>query len=161
MAIEKNAILAAMAGKISPEDAGLVADVLCRDPAAYHGVTVVDDSGFEPDDGAPESAPMLAPCRPAEHRRPCMIGLPSRLFIAPWLRGSLRARLGPVEANAFYAEMHRLGDAAKEPAYLAAVLREAYGPSGLPALADAAVFAQPDYAPFRRDVLPVLEKYIY
>ena len=161
MAIEKPKILAALDGKADPADAERVADVLCRDLASYPGIAIADDDAFEPDDGMPEEIPMIAPCRPAEHRQPRMIELPSRLFIAPWLRRGLRARLGPEKANAFYAAMHRLGDAAKEPAYLAAVLREAYGAADLPALVDAAVFTQPGYAPFRRDVLPVLEKYIY
>lgn len=162
MIIKKDDILAAMAGKIDAADAERVADILCRANASLGTVSVVDDdTAFEPDDGAPEKPEMIAPCIPAVNTRPDMIALPTRLFNGGWFRNDIRARFNKGSSSSFFAAMHDLGTAACEPVYLASVLRQAYGPADLPVLMDDAVFSQPAYAPFKRDVEPILQKYFY
>lgn len=166
MTLDRSRILDAMTGKIRPEDADLVADILCRTPESYLDIRVLS----EIEQQLPRfDIPKIAPCRPAVHPHPKMIELPSRLFNGKWLRRSLNDRLGPVIASSFYARIYELckdlgknlGYAASEPIYLSAVLREVFGPAGLRERADAVVFAQPVYGALKHDIEPILEKYIF
>lgn len=159
MVIERDRITAFLAGKSEPGNAEHVADILCRAPGEGLPVGVVDDAETQPDDG-PVRTPMIAPCRPAAGP-PAMVELPAYMFNEPWIRRSIRARMDGTACAAFHARMRDLGPAACEPAYLALVLREVYGPEAARALMDAAVFSQPAYGPLKSDVGSVLEEYVY
>ena len=154
--VSKSGILDAMAGKLPSEDTERIADILRQTSCEYQTVavdgTVVSNTG---------PVRMIAPLRPEKPTNPYMIELPARLVNGPWLRHSLLERIGRQASNKFYACLYDLGRPAQEPVFLAAVLREVYGPDGLRALVDAAVFAQPSYSPFKPDVEPVLEEHIY
>lgn len=159
MLIERDKILAFLAGRSCQANAEHAAGILCSGPGGGLPVRVIDDAETEPDDG-PSETPKIAPCRPAGGP-PVMIELPAHMFNEPWIRQSMQARIGRAGCDAFHARMSDLGQAACEPAYLSLVLREVYGPEAARALMDAAVFSQPAYGPLKKDVGPVLEEYVY
>lgn len=201
MTVDRSEILAFLDGKMQPEDAEHVADILCRTPSEYKPAAIVnmtidkstimnamaetiqaddldritgilrrtrgeyqfvtvDGKVPGPNGGGLDQREMADPCQPAKRRRPYMIELPAPLFSGGWISRSLRGRLGPWESNAFFASFcNRM--AAKEPAFLAIVLREVYGPDGMKDMVDAVVFAQTAYALFKDSVEPIWEKYIY